>query len=93
MATFHVVRKQDLTILVFYSRVVQVIENVLHTMFALWRGSLHVSKDVSYIEDDIVLNYVYQVLNVNFKRMFWTITNGKYQIIGEHAFNNSQDII
>jgi hypothetical protein len=58
-------------------------------MFAFWRGSLHVSKDVSYIKDNIVLSYVYQILDVNFERMFWTITNGKYWIIGEHVFNNS----
>jgi hypothetical protein len=25
--------------------------------------------------------------------MFWTITNGRYLIIDEHAFNNSQDIV
>jgi hypothetical protein len=25
--------------------------------------------------------------------MFWTITNGRYQIIGEHAFDNFQDTI
>jgi hypothetical protein len=25
--------------------------------------------------------------------MFWTITNGRYWIIDEHAFNNSSDIV
>jgi hypothetical protein len=45
-------------------------------------------KHVSYFEDNIVLSFVYQVPNVNSKRMFWTITNGRYQIINEHAFNN-----
>ncbi len=34
-----------------------------------------------------------QVLDVNPKRMFWTITNGWYRIIGEHALNNFQDTI
>jgi hypothetical protein len=29
---------------------------------------------------------------VNFEGMFWTIANGRYQIIGEHALNNFQDI-
>jgi hypothetical protein len=40
-----------------------------------------------------VLSFVYQVLDVNSKGMFWTITNGKYQIVGEHVLNNFLDTI
>jgi hypothetical protein len=54
MATLHVVGKPNLTILVANSRVVQIIENVLCAMFAFWRGSLHVFKDVSYAEYNII---------------------------------------
>jgi hypothetical protein len=93
MAIFHVVGKPNLTILVSNSRVVQVTKNVLCVMFTFWRGFMHVFKDVSYAKNNIVLSFVYQVPNVNFEGMFWTVTNGKYQIIHEHAFNNSQDII
>jgi hypothetical protein len=31
---------------------------------------MHVSKDVSYKDNNIVLSYVYQVLNVNPRGMF-----------------------
>jgi hypothetical protein len=44
MATFHVVGKLDLTILVADFGVAQVIENVFCAMFVFWRGSLHVFK-------------------------------------------------
>jgi hypothetical protein len=59
MAIFHVVRKLDLTILVFYFGVVQMTYNVFCAMFVFWRGSVHVSNDVSYAENNIVLNFVY----------------------------------
>ncbi len=52
---------------------------------------MHVFKDVSYKDNNIVLSYVYQVLDVNPRGMFWTVTNGRYQITGENVFNNSQD--
>jgi len=35
---------------------------------------MHIFKDVSYVEDNIV----YQILGVNFEGMFWMVTNGKY---------------
>ncbi len=44
MATFYVVVKLDLTILVADFGVVQVIENVFCAMFVFWRGFLHVFK-------------------------------------------------
>jgi hypothetical protein len=62
-------------------------------MFAFQQRSLHVSKDVSYAENNIVLNSIYQISNVNSEGMFWMVTNGKYQIVSEHALNNFQDIV
>jgi hypothetical protein len=62
-------------------------------MFAFWQGSLHVSKDVFYVEDNIILSYFCQVLDVNLGRMFWIVTNGRYLIIGKNVLNNSQDNI
>ncbi len=50
---------------------------------------MHIFKDVSYVEDNIV----YQILGVNFEGMFWMVTNGKYWIVNKYAFNNSQDTI
>jgi hypothetical protein len=93
MATFHVIGKLKLTILVFDFEVIQVTKNILYVMFVFRRGFVHVSEDVSYVEDNIVLSFIYQVLDVNFTRMFWIIINGKYQIINDHALNNFQDIV
>jgi hypothetical protein len=41
----------------------------------------------------MVLSSIYQVPDVNSKRMFWMVTNGRYQIINKHVLNNSQDIV
>ncbi len=54
---------------------------------------MHVSKDVSYGDDNIILSFVYQVPDVNPRGMFWTITNGRYQIVDENVLNNFQDIV
>jgi hypothetical protein len=59
MATFHVVGKPNLTILVFDSRILQMTKNVLCAMFVFQQGHVHVFKDVSYKDDNIVLSYVY----------------------------------
>jgi len=52
-------------------------------MFAFWQGSVHVSKDIYYTENNIVLSVVYQILDVNFGGMFWTVTNGKNRIVNK----------
>jgi len=70
MVTFHVVGKPNLTILDSDFRGVQVAKNVFCAMFAFRWKSMHVSKDVSYKDNNIVLSYVYQVLNVNPRGMF-----------------------
>jgi hypothetical protein len=93
MVIFHVVGKPDLNILVFNFRIVQVIENVFYAMFAFRRRHVHASKDVIYKDDNIVLNYIYKVIDVNPGRMFWTVTNCKYWIVNENVLNNFQDIV
>jgi hypothetical protein len=54
---------------------------------------VHVSKDVSYGDNNIALSFVYQVLDVNPGGMFWIVTKGRYQFIGNNVFNNSQNIV
>jgi hypothetical protein len=78
MATFHVVGIPYLIILVSDFGVVQVIENVLCAMFTFRQRSMHIYKDVFNGDDNIVLSFLYQVLDVNLGRMFWTITNSRY---------------
>jgi hypothetical protein len=55
MAIFHVIGNLGLTILVDDSGVIQVIKNVIFAMFMFQWGSLHVSKDVYYAKDNVVL--------------------------------------
>jgi hypothetical protein len=57
-------------------------------MFVFRQGSLHISKDVFYVENNFVLSVVYQVFDVNSEGMFWIVTNGRYQIVGKHSLNN-----
>ncbi len=54
---------------------------------------MHVSKDDSYAENNIVLSFIYQIPDVNSERMFWMVTNGRYWIVCKHALNNSYDIV
>jgi hypothetical protein len=70
MAIFHVVGKPYLTILVSNFQVVQMIENVFDEMFVFLQGSMHISKDDYYRDANIILSYVYQILNVNLGGMF-----------------------
>jgi hypothetical protein len=57
MATFHVVGKLYLAILVSKSKIVQVTKNVLYAMFVFRWGSLHIFKDVSYVKKNFVLSF------------------------------------
>jgi len=65
MTTFQAMGKLNLTILVSNFGIIQVIKNILYSMFAFRQGSLHISKDVSYGDDIIILSFVYQVSNLN----------------------------
>jgi hypothetical protein len=49
---------------------------------------MHVFNNVYYEDDNIILSSMYQVPNVNSRRMFWIITNGKYRIINENVHKN-----
>ncbi len=57
MVTFHVVGKLDLTILVGDIGVVKLTKNVLCVMFMFQWKSMHVFKDVAYIEDNVVWSF------------------------------------
>jgi hypothetical protein len=54
---------------------------------------VHVYKYVFYEDDNIVLSFIYKVLDVNPKRMFWIVTNGRYQIVGKNVLSNTQDTV
>jgi hypothetical protein len=68
MATFHVVGRSELTIMVNNSKTTSMFEQCLHVMFSFQLGSLHISKDVSYDSNNLVLNLVYQIPLTSFQR-------------------------
>jgi hypothetical protein len=55
MATFHVVGRLDLTIMVDDLGMTSVLEHYLYVMFVFQPSSLHVSKDVSYDSNKFVV--------------------------------------
>jgi hypothetical protein len=61
MATFHAKGKHDLTMLVGDEEFVQVTKKCLCTLFGFMLGSIHVSKDVAYENNNVVINSIYQV--------------------------------
>jgi hypothetical protein len=59
MATFHVIGRLELTIMVNDSRMTSVFKQCQCAMFLFQLGSLHISKDVSYDFNNLVLNSVH----------------------------------
>jgi hypothetical protein len=59
MATVHAFGYSNLTIMVKNSRTILVFKQGLCTMFSFQLGSLHISKDISYDYNNLVLNSVY----------------------------------
>jgi hypothetical protein len=47
-------------------------------------------EDYVYVSN-IVLSFIYQVPNVNPRRIFWSVTPGRYRIVGDNVFNYPQD--
>jgi hypothetical protein len=92
MATFHAEGKPNLTKLVGDENFVKVMGKCFCTMFGFLLGSVHVSKDVAYIDNNVVMSSIYQVPSFGPQGLQWMVSNGKYQIVGESLVGNSQDI-
>jgi hypothetical protein len=61
MATFHVIGHSKLTIMVNNLGMTSMSEQCLSAMFSFQLGFLHISKDVSYDYNNLVLNLMYQI--------------------------------
>jgi hypothetical protein len=59
MATFHAEGKPDFTMLVGDEKFVQAMEKCICTMFSFLLGSIHVSKDVAYGNNNVVISSIY----------------------------------
>jgi hypothetical protein len=64
---------------------------VLYVSFQL--GSLHISKDVSYDFNNLVLNSVYQIPMISYQGRQWVVGCGCYHNVGNSFIHNSQKII
>ncbi len=56
-------------------------------------GLVHVSKDVMYGDNNVIISSIYEVPSFGPQGLQWMVNNGRYQTIGESLVQNSQDII
>jgi hypothetical protein len=62
-------------------------------MFVFQPSSLHISKDVLYDSNNLVLNLLYQIPTTSFQGCQWVVGFGCYCIVGDSLTHNSQDTI
>jgi hypothetical protein len=92
MATFHAEGKLDLIMLVGDEKFVHVTEKC--AMFDFLLGSIHVSKDVAFGDNDVVIDSIYILIPSSSPQgLYWMVNNGIYRSVGESLVNNSQDIV
>jgi hypothetical protein len=72
MATFHVKEHLKLTILVDDFGIAHVIEKCLCVMFGFQLGTMHISKDDAYDDNNNVTIIVYQVPIIIAQGLEWT---------------------
>jgi len=82
MATFHVIRHPNLTIMVDNSRTTTISKYCLCTMFAFQLGSLHISKDVLYDSNKFVSNSLYQIPITSSHERQWVVGSSHYRVVG-----------
>ncbi len=68
-------------------------EQCLCAMFLFQLWSLHISKDVSYNYNNLVVNLVYQIPMTSFQGRKWVVGCGCYCIVGNSLTHNSQETI
>lgn len=62
-------------------------------MFGFQPSSIHVSKDVAYGENKLVISSIYQVPSFIVHGLHWMVNVGRYRIDGENILKNSQDMV
>jgi putative sterol carrier protein len=76
MATFHAEGKPNLTMLLADEKFVQVTKKCLCAMFGFLLGSIHVSKDAMYKDNNVVISSIYQVPSSGRQGLQWMVSNG-----------------
>jgi hypothetical protein len=62
-------------------------------MFVFQPGFSHISKDVLYDFNNLVLNSLYQIPNTSSEGCQWVVDCGQYCIVGGNLSDNFQDTI
>ncbi len=93
MAIFYVVGKVDLMILVDDYGNVRVIKKYLSYMFGFQRGSIHVSRDDVYDDNNVVKNSIYHESISNPNGVHWDVKARRYMIVGNNFIQCSQGTI
>jgi hypothetical protein len=93
MATFHVITRSELTIMVDNLGMTSMSKQCLCAMFLFELGFLHISKDVSYDYNNLVLNLVYQIPVTSSQGGQWVVGCSCYCIIGNSFTHNFQKTI
>jgi hypothetical protein len=75
-------------VMVDNSGATSIFEQCLCTMFLFQLRSLHISKDVSYDYNNLVLNSMYQIPMTSSQGRQWVVGCGHYCIIGDSLTHN-----
>jgi hypothetical protein len=62
-------------------------------MFDFQLNSVHVLKDVAYVENNVVINSIYQVASSGLQRLYWMVNIDRCWIVGKSLVANYQDIV
>jgi len=83
MATFCVEGKPKLTILGDDYGIAHVIEKCLYAMFGFQLGTMHISKDNAYDDNNNVIRFVYQTPLSSAQGLEWSLHVRRFEIVGK----------
>lgn len=83
MATFYAKRKPNLTILGDDLGIFHVTEKCLCAMFGFQHGTMHISKDDAFDDNNNITRFVYQVLLPNAHGLGWPLCASRFRTTGK----------
>jgi hypothetical protein len=89
MATFHTEDKPKLTILSDDYGIAHVTKTCLCAMFGFQLGTMHISKNDAYDDNNNVIRFVYQAPLLNAKGLEWSLHVRRFEIVGKNFHKSS----
>jgi hypothetical protein len=93
MQTFHVEGKAKLIVLINDFGILHVVENCLCVMFGFHLGTIHVSKNETYDDNNNVIRSIYQVLVLGDFGLESRVNVGRFKIVVEIFSKSFQNIV